>query len=397
LDNRFSVPLTTILAFAPAGIIWAFLPVHLYSLKASYTLIALVSLIPAVETILFSPLWGGLLDRTRNGRWIILVSLLAETLGFASFPFLSSPVDFVLVVAVMGIFTSSFIPIFSALATWASGQYGRAIGGFWIAASLGYGASTLLGGIVYQFYGANYLFTMGALFGLAGCGSMILLTWQSLASTVPLQTSRGYTGLLRQRDILALCTISILAIIATSAFNSFFTVYLVDSLGTSTLLAGLAASGTTLLGALAFKFIGPLNDRIGRKPVFMMGTIGYSLYFLTIYFITSSLIVTILWVLPIYPLVQSSAAAFASDYTSSADRGKGLGLLEAAISLGGGLGPLAGGLIADRLGLKSVTLFSLAMALAATLASSVFLKEKLAMQKTTAAVSRIRTVFRRTS
>ncbi len=396
MHNRFSVPLTTSLALAPVGIIWAFLPVHMYSLKASYTLIALVSLIPAVETILFSPLWGGLLDKTRSGRWIIIVSILAETLGFATFPFLSSPVEFVLVVALMGVFTSSFIPIFSALATWASGQYGRAIGGFWIAASIGYGASTLLGGIVYQFYGASYLFIIGALFGIAGCGSVVLLTWQSLSSVVPLQTSRGYTGLLRQRDMLALCIISVLAIAATSAFNSFFTVYLVDSLGTSTLVAGLAASGTTLLGAVAFKFIGPLNDRIGRKPVFMMGTIGYSLYFLTIYFITSSLIVTILWVLPIYPLVQSSAAVLASDYTSSADRGKGIGLLEAAISLGGGLGPLAGGLIADRLGLKSVTLFSLTMALAATIASSVFLKEKLATQKATYRVSRIRAILRKT-
>ncbi len=125
--------------------------------------------------------------------------------------------------------------------------------------------------------------------------------------------------------------------------------------------------------------MGPLNDRVGRKPVFLLGTMGYVLYFLTIYLISNPLVVA-LWVLPLYPLVQSSAAALASDYTSEADRGKGLGLLESAISLGGGLGPLAGGLIADRLGLKSVTIFSLAVALVATVASQFFLKEKLARQ-----------------
>ena len=192
-----------------------------------------------------------------------------------------------------------------------------------------------------------------------------------------MQVSRGYLGLLRQRNILALCTVSILAIVATSAFNSFFTVYLVDSLGTSKLIAGIAAAGTTLLGAVAFKFVGPLNDKIGRKPVFMLGTTGYVLFFLTIYLVSNSLLTTALWILPIYPLIQSSAAALASDYTSKADRGKGLGLLESAISLGGGIGPLAGGLIADRLSLRSVMVFSLAMALAATVASQFSIRKKL--------------------
>ncbi len=377
MDSKSSVSLSTLFAFGPAGIIWAFLPVHLYSLNASYTIISMVSLIPAAETILFSPFWGGLLDRTGNGRRIILAALLAETAGFSLFPILTSPIEFVIVVSLMGLFTSSFIPVFSAMATWASGQYGRAIGGFWIAASLGYGASTLLGGVVYEFYGATDLFMLGALFGLAGCLTVVLLDKNILSTTVDVQSSRGYFGLLRQRNILALCTVSILAIIATSAFNSFFTVYLVDTLGTSRLLAGIAAAATTLLGAVAFRFIGPLNDRVGRKPVFMLGTTGYVLYFLTIYLITNSFIVTILWILPLYPFIQSSAAALVSDYTSKADRGKGLGLLEAAISLGGGLGPLAGGLIADRLSLRSVMIFSLSTALTATIASRLFIRESL--------------------
>jgi MFS family permease len=87
-------------------------------------------------------------------------------------------------------------------------------------------------------------------------------------------------------------------------------------------------------------------------------------------------VVTILWILPIYPLIQSAAAALMSDYTSAADRGKGLGLLESAISLGGGLGPLAGGLIADAAQLQAVIVFSLAVALASVLSSQILLKEK---------------------
>ena len=224
-DRQFPVRLSTALAFAPVGIIWAFLPIHLYSLNASYTLISLVSLIPALETILFSPLWGGLLDKTGRGREITLVAILAEAVGFSTFPFLRTSEEFVIVVSLTGVFTASFIPVFSAIATWASPRrYGRAIGGFWIAASLGYGASTLLGGIFYEFFSVRYLFILGALFGFAGFLTVISLNKQGLTSTIVGDGSRGYVALLRERNILTLCTISLVAIVATSAFNGFFTV-----------------------------------------------------------------------------------------------------------------------------------------------------------------------------
>jgi DHA1 family multidrug resistance protein-like MFS transporter len=173
-----------------------------------------------------------------------------------------------------------------------------------------------------------------------------------------------------------LCGVSILALVSESSFNSFFTIYLVDSLSGSRLMVGLAATATTLLGAIAFRIVGPLDDRFGRKPLFLLGTAGYMAYFATIYFVTNTLIVTILWTLPIYSLIQASAAALMSDYTSIADRGKGLGVLESAISLGGGLGPLIGGVIADAAQLQSVILFAFAAALSSAVLSQLFLREQ---------------------
>ncbi|HYY91390.1 MAG TPA: MFS transporter, partial [Candidatus Dormibacteraeota bacterium] len=153
------------------------------------------------------------------------------------------------------------------------------------------------------------------------------------------------------------------------------TVYLVDVLNGSRLIAGLAATATTVLGAVAYKFVGPLNDRIGRKPVFLLGAAGYGAYYTILYFVTNIAVVTVLWILPIYPLAQSASATLMSDYTSTADRGKGLGLLESALSLGGGLGPLAGGLIADAAQLQAVIIFSLAIALATLASTQLFLRE----------------------
>ena len=336
----------------------------------------MVSFLPAIETIVLSPVWGGILDSTGKGTRILALSFLVQAAGFTLFPFLRDPAQFVFVVALMGLFSSSFIPIFAALATDKSTQYGRAIGGFWTAASLGYASATLIGGALFQFLNPLYLYVLGALYGYSGILVVSFLTKQGLTITKPVIRAEGYWSLLRQRNVLILCGVSILALISSSSFNSFFTIYLVDSLSGSRLMAGLAASATTVFGAIAFRIVGPLDDRIGRKPMFLLGAIGYAFYFATIYFVTNTLVVTILWTLPIYPLIQASAAALMSDYTSITDRGKGLGILESAISLGGGLGPLIGGVIADATQLQSVILFALAAALGSAALSRLFLREQ---------------------
>jgi MFS family permease len=375
MNQRLAIQLSTALAFGPTGIIWAFLPIHLRLLHATFFLISLVALVPAIETIVLSPLWGGRLDRTGKGKKILLLSCLAQTIGFAIFPFLTNPEEFVIVVSVVGLFSSSLIPVYAAMATATSPQYGRAIGQFWVSASLGYASVTLVGGILYQYLPVDFLFILGAAYGFSGCLVVFFAPTNALTLTRSLERPRGYWGLLRQPRIAVLCLLSVGVLVSASAFNNFFTVYLVDVLNGSRLVAGLAATATTVLGAIAYRYVGPLNDRIGRKPVFILGAAGYTTYYIILYFVTNIAIVTVLWVLPIYPLAQSASAALMSDYTSTADRGKGLGLLESALSLGGGLGPLAGGLIADAAQLQAVILFSLTIAVATLLSSHFFLEE----------------------
>src|SRR5437016_11864896 len=376
MNQRLTVQVATALAFGPTGIIWAFLPIQLRTLNASYFFIALFSLIPAIETIGLSPAWGGVLGKTGTRNDILLICLLAQGIGFSVFPFLKSPEEFVLVVSLMGLFSSSFIPVYAAMATLSNRQYGRAIGGFWTAALLGYASSTLIGGILYQYSPVSSLFVLGAIYGYAGTLVVLLAPKDALTLKRSLDISRGYWGLLKQRNIAILCLLSITVLVSTSAFNSFFALYLVDVLNGSRLTAGLAATGTTVLGVFAYRLVGPLDDKVGRKPVFMLGAAGYAAYFTILYFVTNVVVVTVLWILPIYPLVQSASAALMSDYTSAGDRGKGLGLLESAISLGGGLGPLAGGLIADAVQLQAVIIFSLVIALISVASSQIFLKGK---------------------
>jgi MFS family permease len=276
---------------------------------------------------------------------------------------LKNPVGFVIAVSAMGVFSASLIPVYSAMATLSPEEgHGRGIGRFWTAASLGFGSASFIGGVVYEFLGVNYLFVVGALYGYVGFLIMLSTPRENFTLSRPIAFSKGYWGVLRDRNLRTLCILSIIILVASSAFNSFFTLYLV-------------ATGTTTLGAVAYRFVGPLNDRLGRKPVFLLGTLGYTAYFGALYLVTNPIVVTVLWVLPIYPLIQSSAAALASDFTSTADRGKGLGILESSLSLGGGIGPLAGGLIADASQFQSIIVFSLAASILSTIGSQIFLKK----------------------
>src|SRR5437899_11236214 len=108
MNQRLTIHVSTALAFGPIGIIWAFLPIQLRSLGASFSLISLVAFIPAIETIVLSPVWGGMLDSTGKGTRIRVLSFLVQALGSSLFPFPKDPAQFVFVIALMGLFSSSF-------------------------------------------------------------------------------------------------------------------------------------------------------------------------------------------------------------------------------------------------------------------------------------------------
>ncbi|MGF7185916.1 multidrug resistance protein [Desulfitispora alkaliphila] len=135
-------------------------------------------------------------------------------------------------------------------------------------------------------------------------------------------------------------------------------------LGASSLDLGLLMASYSVMQFIFAPIWGNLSDRVGRKPLLIMGVIGFALSFL-IFGLAQRL-----WVLFLARIVGgllSSAAmptamAYISDTTDEKSRGQGMGMMGAAMGLGVIFGPAIGGFLA---GYHVSTPFFVAAALAA--------------------------------
>lgn len=130
--------------------------------------------------------------------------------------------------------------------------------------------------------------------------------------------------------------------------------FYIEKLGASGLDMGLLTASSAFMQLIFAPFWGSLSDRVGRKPVLLVGIFGYGLTMLLFGLSTQ------LWMLFLARAmngVLSSATmptsmAFISDNSSEKDRGGKMGQLGAAMGIGMILGPGLGGALAS---------FSLAM------------------------------------
>jgi DHA1 family multidrug resistance protein-like MFS transporter len=110
---------------------------------------------------------------------------------------------------------------------------------------------------------------------------------------------------------------------------------------------GLMMSLYSLMQFICAPFWGRLSDRIGRKPVLLIGVAGYAVSFL-LQSISQNLVQftlarTLAGILSSATL--PTAMAYIADTTSMEDRSKGVGLMGAAMGLGMIFGPMLGGLL----------------------------------------------------
>jgi MFS transporter, DHA1 family, multidrug resistance protein len=119
-----------------------------------------------------------------------------------------------------------------------------------------------------------------------------------------------------------------------------------EEIGASPTQLGLLMAVYSLMQFLFAPMWGRISDRIGRKPVMMIGIFGLALSFFLMGLSNQ------LWMLFAARIIggflssanMPTVMAYVADITSEEDRGKGMGIIGAAIGLGFIFGPAIGGI-----------------------------------------------------
>ncbi|WP_227936938.1 MFS transporter [Alkalihalobacillus deserti] len=125
--------------------------------------------------------------------------------------------------------------------------------------------------------------------------------------------------------------------------------FYVEEIGASPTQLGLLMAVYSVMQLLFAPMWGRVSDQIGRKPVMMIGIFGLALSFFLM------AVSSTLWMLFAARIIggffssanMPAVMAYVADITSEEDRGKGMGIIGAAIGLGFVLGPAIGGIFSQ--------------------------------------------------
>jgi DHA1 family multidrug resistance protein-like MFS transporter len=131
---------------------------------------------------------------------------------------------------------------------------------------------------------------------------------------------------------------------------------LATDLGASKFMYGLLVAVYSFMQFIMAPLWGRFSDRIGRRPVFLIGTFATSAAFLLFGFVNNLLVLFLIRALQGFSTAATLtvANAYIADVTPIKERGKQFGRLMSAFGLGFATGPGIGGLIAANISIPGL-------------------------------------------
>jgi MFS transporter, FSR family, fosmidomycin resistance protein len=201
-------------------------------------------------------------------------------------------------------------------------------------------------------------------------GSMRLGAKKSEHETQPFaHYLAGLKDLFRSRALVLLSTGSAFRTMTQAALLTFLPVYLAHDMGYSPFWVGACLFALQAAGFAASPLAGHLSDRMGRKQILMSSMAATAVVLAAMAFSGGSpLFIALVAVLGFFlyatrPVIQ----AWMLESTPKNMGGSSIGVLFGAQAVGGALGPLLGGIVADRFGLLATFYFLAATIVVANL------------------------------
>jgi multidrug resistance protein len=158
--------------------------------------------------------------------------------------------------------------------------------------------------------------------------------------------------------------------------------YYVKSMGASAFQLGLLLTVYALCQFIFAPIWGRYSDKVGRKPLLMLGITGYAVSFI-LYGLAHAI-----WLLFVARIaggilsaaVMPTAMAYIGDVTTEEKRGSGMGLMGASMGLGMVMGPALGGILSG-ISFTFPFFFAAGLAILNVLTIFILLKESLTPEK----------------
>lgn len=308
----------------------------------------------ALASTVAAPFMGALADRFGR-RPVVLVSLAAYVIAFCGYLFASSTLAFILLRGLAGAFTAGLMPAVTGMVADLSPTEHRAQ---WIGivnggASVGWIVGPLLGGLLYDRWGYEVPFAASVIMALA----IFILALGAVPETRPGPMPSGRDFRLNNErfslrtirlslphplsTFVGLLSITFAVLFAWAFIEPRFMFYAYDTLGWNSSMLGWVMSTFGMAMALGEFSLSRLSDRLGRKPVIVLGLVLFAAQFIGLALFQNYVLIAVAFVIAGLgnALIDPALSASILDIAPPEHRARSLGIKGTVGSLGNILGP----------------------------------------------------------
>jgi len=352
------------------------------SFGAGVDALGMSSLAFALTSTFSAPFMGMLADRFGR-RPIILLSLTAYVLAFGGYLCAASAWLFILLRGLAGVFTSGLVPAMTSIVGDLASEHRRAQ---WIGivnggASVGWIVGPLFGGLLYDRFGYVVPFATSIAIELGALFLALFLVPETYTPSahpggLRLAWTRGFQALPALPAFYLIMLISFGVMFAWAFIEPQFFFYAYDDLAWSSYRLGLAMSTFGLACMFGEFALGQLSDRLGRKPVLVLGLALFSAQFIGLVIFRDSTWLVVSFILAGLGngLFDPALSAHILDITPPEHTARIMGLKATAGSLGNMLGPALVVLVTPFTSPQAVFLVSSVLVIALALAAAFALR-----------------------
>ncbi len=336
------------------GMLYPIMALYMYGISEDFFLVGLITALPFLAAVPMSFAWGTISDRIGSRRLVMAVSGTVGGGLFFAMPFAGTS-ELILLRLVQVAFTTSFVLLNAVATECFPRRKGTSVGNLALIGGIGQAVGALAAGFLLpssdMLVGSDAVTLMFSVAGIITiAGALSLLPMKERRKKPLAMDFGGVLSFGRKREIAVVACVALILPLAGYIVFSVFPIYLkgLDIHWDATMVAGVFTALSAVAGIFASGIAGRACDRHGRKWVLVGSGAAYVLVWGLMGMTVEPVFVAILWAVPVWSFFTVSAITMVSDLTKPAERGRGIGLVNSAINLGGAAGSILAGYLLAR-------------------------------------------------